>query len=509
MGDGVRLRLPEGLMTPAVTRKSPELESNGVLHHPTSSSGLCRHAWSTSLLGCATRWRAVMTTFFCPSCFAEIEQALQRCPFCGVDIAQWRAHPYSERLIHALGHPLSDVRMISVEALGRLGESAAAMPLAQCALAYPVDVTQGIAIVNALARLRRDGSWEGAVRSLCDHPARAVARAAMELHALNNAATGSAPDSPDMMDMDAQVHALIDDLSNHVEAAERIMALGTRAIVPLCRYLREGAQIIPQGRLFAVSMLARLHEPMAREGLRDVLHDTRLRDLPIHQREAEYQVKDAVIRHLITCDYPERLTDAAYATSEERLPSAVARAGQLGLSSLAPVLVRMLEDDVLERAAAHSLGILGAAGQTAILQALPVLFEEAKSGVRSRLAVIRALLILQQMRASLPRCAITRALEDVHPAIRAAGALFADVQDNAHVAELTRGALSDCVALAALCREQLVDRGTEFVDAASEALHRNVEPDIYGNLHPLQREAIRWLISKAAIVEPFEPATEC
>lgn len=493
MGDGVHLRLPEGLMTPAATRKSPELEPNDVLHHPTSSSGLCRHAWSIPLLGFATRWRAVMTTFFCPSCFAEIEQALQCCPFCSVDIAQWRAHPYSERLMHALGHPLADVRMISVEALGRLGESAAAMPLAQCALAHPVDVTQGIAIVNALARLRRDGSWEGAVRSLCDHPARAVARAAMELHALNNAATISASDPPDM---DAQVRALIDDLSNHVKATEHIMALGARAIVSLCRYLREGAQIIPQGRLFAVSMLARLHAPMARKGLRDVLHDTRLRDLPINQREAEYQVKDAVIRHLITCDYPERLTDAAYATSEERLPSAVARAGQLGLSSLAPMLVAMLEDDVLERAAGCSLQTLGTQGQTAILCALPALFDDSESRARSRLTAIRALLLLHQLHSSLPSWAVRRAHADAHPGVRAVGALFAGQPNREIAAELVRGALSDCPALALACREQLAGRGLEFVVAALDTLNRNAEPDIYGNLHPLRSEAIRWLVSE-------------
>ncbi|TAM60053.1 MAG: HEAT repeat domain-containing protein [Rhodanobacter sp.] len=122
-----------------------------------------------------------MTTFFCPHCFAEIEPTSLVCPLCGIDIVQWRAHPYKKRLVHALGHPLADVRMISIEALGRLGDPDAAMPLVQCALARPVDVTQGLAIVSALATLRRDESWADAVRLLRDHPARAVARAATEL----------------------------------------------------------------------------------------------------------------------------------------------------------------------------------------------------------------------------------------------------------------------------------------------------------------------------------------
>ena len=432
-----------------------------------------------------------MTAFFCPHCFAEIEPAPVVCPACGVDIAQWRSRPYSERLVYALGHPLADVRMISIEALGRLGDPDAAMPLAQCALAHPVDVTQGLAIISALAKLRRDDSWPGAVRMLCDHPARAVAGMARTLDAAVDHAIAAATSAS--RDLDAEVHAAVEDFADHLAASEWIMALGDRAIAPLCRYLREGAQVIAQGRLFAITMLARLHSPLAREGLRDVLHDTCLRRLPLNRREAEYQVKDAVIRHLMARDYPDRLADAAHATSVERLPSAVAMAGQLGLSSLAPMLVSMLEDDVLERAAAHSLEILGSHGRAAIAQALPMLFESAGSRVRSRLAVIRAMLVLRRMHATLPHGSANRALADGHPAIRAAGALFDDAPDKRHVAELIRGALSDYAPLTVLCRERLAQRGPEFADAALEALRRNAEPDIYGNLHPLPGEAIRWL----------------
>lgn len=311
------------------------------------------------------------------------------------------------------------------------------------------------------------------------------------------AAMTPAPGAPDL---EAEVQASIDNLANRVEATERIMALGERAIAPLRRYLRKGAQVIPQGRLFAVAMLARLQSPMAREGLRGILHDTRWSQLPASWREAEYQVKDVVIRHLITRDYVERFADATYATCVERLPSAVAAVGPLGLSSLAPELVDMLKDDVLERAAAASLEGLGEHGQAVVLQALPVLFEEASLHVHSRLAVIRALLVLQRTHACVPPWVLNRALADSHPAIRAAAALFDDTQDDIHRVELTRGALSDCVSLAALCRERLAHHGPEFADAAREVLHRNAEPDIYGNVHPLPRDAVRWLTVKMAEV---------
>lgn len=157
-------------------------------------------------------------------------------------------------------------------------------------------------------------------------------------------------------------------------------------------------------------MLARLHSPAARECLRDVLCDTSLRQLPINLREAEYQVKDAAVRHLMARDYPERTADVTYAVNIERLPSAVAMAGRLGLSSLAPVLVSMLEDDVLERTSADSFEILGTQGQAAILQALPALFESAGTWVRSRLGLLRALRLLQRTHASLPLWSVNRAL---------------------------------------------------------------------------------------------------
>jgi len=297
----------------------------------------------------------------------------------------------------------------------------------------------------------------------------------------------------DSLSLDAQVQASIDDFADHLAATEWIMSLGDRATAPLCRYLREGAQVVPHGRLFAVSMLARLHSPAAREGLRAVLYDTSLRQFPDSRREAEYQVKDAVIRHLMAHVYPERLTDAAYAVREERLPSAVAMAGRLGLSSLAPVLVGMLQDDVLERASADSLEILGAQGEAAILQGLPALFESADTSARSRLGLLRALLLLHRMHASLPLSSVKRALADRHAAIRAAGALFLDRPADACLVELIHGALSDCMPLAESCRKQLTWSDGDFADEASEALRRNAEPDIYGNLHPLRSEAIRWL----------------
>lgn len=246
-------------------------------------------------------------TFFCPRCFVELNPATVSCPYCGADIENWRAQPFGERLIHALGHPLSDVRMAEIEALGRRGDAGAALPLVQCALANPLDVVQGMAVLRALAGMRHDESWDAAVASLAHHPARAVARAAVEWQA---GAVGAGID-PTSMTLDSneasRIRASIDDFSNHTEATERIIALGNRAIMPLRRYLAEGPQVIPQGRLFAISMLARLHSVAAHEGLREVLHGTPMCELPSTRRDAEYEVRDAAIRLLIARGtYPEQ-----------------------------------------------------------------------------------------------------------------------------------------------------------------------------------------------------------
>lgn len=294
----------------------------------------------------------------------------------------------------------------------------------------------------------------------------------------------------------AQVRVSINDLADREGATERVMAFGKRAIGPLRCYLSEGAQVIPQGRLFAVSMLARLRSPEAREGLRDVLYDTSLRELPVAWQDAEYQVKDAVIRLLLAREYLGLAADVTYAVEKERLPSAVGVVGELGLSSLAPVLVAMLEDDVLEQAAGRSLQALGVQGQEAILCALSRLLEEAQTRARGRLSVIRALLLLHHLHSTLPLWAAHRVRNDLHPGVRAAGALLANSSNREIVTALVRGALSDYSRLASACRERLASGGAEFIAAALDALKRNGEPNIYGDQHCLRKDTIRWLVSE-------------
>lgn len=122
-----------------------------------------------------------MPTFFCPSCFAEIDAARSTCTQCSADVQAGRDRAYPQRLLHALKHPLSDIRMTAIEALAKLQPECAAMAFADCALEHPRDPVQGVAILRALERLPRNPAWAAAVSRLVDHPAAVVGRGAQTL----------------------------------------------------------------------------------------------------------------------------------------------------------------------------------------------------------------------------------------------------------------------------------------------------------------------------------------
>ncbi len=119
---------------------------------------------------------------YCIHCFAEIAPEARQCPFCGVEFQEWaRSLDYETRLIHALGHPLADVRMRAIIALGKRGDQQAAAALVRCALRHPIDVVEGLEIVDSVRRLRPGGVRSKALGCLArDHPAHAVRHAAAQ-----------------------------------------------------------------------------------------------------------------------------------------------------------------------------------------------------------------------------------------------------------------------------------------------------------------------------------------
>jgi hypothetical protein len=121
-------------------------------------------------------------TFFCPACFHEVPERDRTCPYCGASIHDWSLrHSYGERLVQALDHPLAEVRMAAIIALGKRRDAAAARPLARCARRCATDVVQGLEIVRSVASLSPGSERSSALRRLQRHPARAVRREAARL----------------------------------------------------------------------------------------------------------------------------------------------------------------------------------------------------------------------------------------------------------------------------------------------------------------------------------------
>ncbi|MBU2762233.1 HEAT repeat domain-containing protein [Acidithiobacillus caldus] len=126
-----------------------------------------------------------MNHHYCPLCYAEIPIGSQSCPACGRDIEAWeRDTPYFDRLIWALRNPHPEVRMGAILSLQNHQRDAAAVPLARCALAAPIDVIQGLAVVQAITRLPAGEQQRQALTLLNEHPAHSVRVAATAaLHA--------------------------------------------------------------------------------------------------------------------------------------------------------------------------------------------------------------------------------------------------------------------------------------------------------------------------------------
>jgi hypothetical protein len=291
-----------------------------------------------------------------------------------------------------------------------------------------------------------------------------------------------------------RVAAWIDDLAGHGESANAIAALGDAAIPALHDYLAGDPQAVPQARCFAVTMLARLQAEAATAALHDALHAHPLKTLTPPFAESEYVVKSDVLEALTARDYTGLADDVACGV-RERLRVAVAVAGRLRMDALADALVDLLDDDVLAGDAMASLTAIGVHATATIMPRLDAWLTEGELSARRRLAVIRALCILRDTACRGADAAIRRALDDSHPAVRAAAALLVWPQrrDDAIVDALLHGALGFDRELADACRTALDDAGPGFRAVAERALQRDAEPDLYGRQHALSSEQRGWM----------------
>jgi hypothetical protein len=121
---------------------------------------------------------------YCMNCFATIPRNAEVCPACGAEVAEFTSRGYREKLLRALHHPLAEVRMRAVIALGLRRDAEAARDLVECALRHPRDVVEALEIVKSLQLLPAGTLRDEALRELSlRHPAAVVRIAAMSVMA--------------------------------------------------------------------------------------------------------------------------------------------------------------------------------------------------------------------------------------------------------------------------------------------------------------------------------------
>jgi HEAT repeat protein len=117
---------------------------------------------------------------YCMNCFSMMPRGAAVCPSCGKEIVALTSRGYREKLLRALHHPLAEVRMRAVIALGLQRDTEAADDLVACALRHPKDVIEALEIVRSLRMFPAGRSRHQALHDLSErHPAAVVRIAAM------------------------------------------------------------------------------------------------------------------------------------------------------------------------------------------------------------------------------------------------------------------------------------------------------------------------------------------
>jgi hypothetical protein len=186
--------------------------------------------------------------------------------------------------------------------------------------------------------------------------------------------------------------AALDRLLDGESAVAALVALGSRAIGPLRRFLLEGRpSTVYQPRRWAVQALGGLD---AKEVLIEYL--TSLPPIADPQiRLAEEAVENAALREFVR--WPGAETTAfLLALSKDRMRAGLVEAfGKLGVVEAIPYLDRALEDDYTRLAAEQALKSIGEPAREALLLsatiALPRGAPETPSSLRRRQSVLRVL----------------------------------------------------------------------------------------------------------------------
>jgi HEAT repeat protein len=115
--------------------------------------------------------------FFCPGCWKDFAEDLERCPLCGLDIrAFFASRDYVEKLIVGLSHPHQTTQIRAASLLGKIGDERAVQPLIAL-VERTHDVYIAHAAIAALGMIRHPTGQEFLAK-LLTHPVQIIREAA-------------------------------------------------------------------------------------------------------------------------------------------------------------------------------------------------------------------------------------------------------------------------------------------------------------------------------------------
>jgi HEAT repeat protein len=127
-----------------------------------------------------------MLTYFCPSCWAEIQEDVAVCPSCGFALEGFDRLDYEQKLMNAAFHPIPETRSMAVRILGMLGTPRALPVMERILNEEENDIYLLYQVLEALARIPGQES-EQLLGTTLNHPKRLVSQRARQLLAARNA----------------------------------------------------------------------------------------------------------------------------------------------------------------------------------------------------------------------------------------------------------------------------------------------------------------------------------
>jgi HEAT repeat protein len=121
----------------------------------------------------------MVSHFFCPNCWKEIDGRATVCPHCEYDISEYTKLSYEEKLINALRQPIRENRMMAIRLLGELRSKAALAPFAAI-LETEEDFYVITIIILALDKIGNEES-RNMIQRLKTHKSRLVRKAATKV----------------------------------------------------------------------------------------------------------------------------------------------------------------------------------------------------------------------------------------------------------------------------------------------------------------------------------------